>query len=57
MHALVQCKLIPYKDVLINLAQPNTPYRTKKQIIAREGGGMIQELLTRALSSLGFLMY
>ena len=31
-------KLHPYKDVLISLAEPNVPYKKKKQILVQEGG-------------------
>ena len=49
-------KLHPYKDVLISLADPNVPYKKKKQILVQEGGGFIQDLLSPVISSLGFLL-
>ena len=49
-------KLQPYKDVLISLAEPNVPYKKKKQILVQEGGGFIQDLLPPVISSLGFLL-
>ena len=38
-------KLLPYKDALISLAEPNVPYKKKKYIFVQEGGGFIQDLL------------
>ena len=49
-------KLLPYKDVLISLAEPNVPYKKKKYILVQEGGGFIQDLLPPVISSLGFLL-
>ena len=49
-------KLLPYKDVLISLAEPNVPYKKKKRILVQEGGGFIQDLLPPVISSLGFLL-
>ncbi|KAL9953003.1 hypothetical protein ACROYT_G040350 [Oculina patagonica] len=49
-------KVIPYKDALVNLVEPNVPFKTKKRILVQEGGGFIQELLTPVISSLGLLM-
>ena len=50
-------KLLPYKDALISLAEPNNvPYKKKKHILVQEGGGFIQDLLPLVISSLGFLM-
>ena len=49
-------KLLPYKDVLISLAEPNVPCKKKKQILLQEGGGFIQDLLPPVISSLGFLL-
>ena len=40
-------KLLPCKDVLISLAEPNVPYKKKKHILVQEGGGFIQDLLPR----------
>ena len=48
--------LLPYKDVLLDLASPNVPYETKKRILVQEGDGFIQDLLIPAVTSLGFLM-
>ena len=64
-HALVQIiqnvfyENIPMhkeNDALVNLAETDIPYQTKKQTLAQEGGGFIQDLLTPVISSLGFLM-
>ena len=30
-------KLLPYKDALISLAEPNVPYKKKKYILVQEG--------------------
>ena len=49
-------KLLPCKDALISLAEPNLPYKKKKHILVQEGGGFIQDLLPPVISSLGFLM-
>ena len=49
-------KLLPYKDALISLAEPNVPYKKKKYILVQEGGGLIQDLLLPVISSLGFLL-
>ena len=43
-----------HKDVLVNLAEQNVPYKTKKQILAQEGGGFIQDLLAPVVTSWAF---
>ena len=48
--------VLPYKDALVNLAEANVPYKTKKRILVQEGDGFIQDLLVPAVTSLGFLM-
>ena len=48
--------LLPYKDALLNLASPNVPYKTKKQVLVQEGSGFIEDVLAPVFSSLGFLM-
>ena len=48
--------LLPYKHSLVNLAETNVRYKTKKRILVQEGDGFIQELLVPAVTSLGFLM-
>ena len=48
--------VLPYKDALVNLAETNVPYKTKKGILVQEGNGFIQDLLVPAVTSLGFLM-
>ena len=48
--------MLPYKDALISLAEPNVPYEKKKHILVQEGGGFIQDLLPPVISSLGFLL-
>ena len=51
-----RAKLRSHKDALVNLAQRNVPYKTKKRTLVQEGSGFKQELLTPAISSLGYLM-
>ncbi|CAH3166089.1 unnamed protein product, partial [Porites lobata] len=40
--------VLPYKDALVNLAETNVPYKTKKRILVQEGDGFIQDLLVPA---------
>lgn len=49
-------KMIPFKDAILNLAEPSIPYKTKKQTLAQEGGGFIQDLLIPVVTSLGPLI-
>ena len=55
-NVLTRAKLLSHKDALVNLAQRNVPYKTKKRTLVQEGSGFIQELLTPVISSLGYLM-
>ena len=48
--------VLSYKDALVNLAETNVPYKTKKRILIQEGDDFIQDLLVPAVTSLGFLM-
>ena len=48
--------LLPYKDALLNMARPNVPCKTKKQVLVQEGSGFIEGVLAPVVSSLGFLM-
>ena len=48
--------VLSYKDALVNPAETNLPYKTKKRILVQVGDGFIQDLLVPAVSSLGFLM-
>ena len=48
--------VLPYKDALVNLAETNVPYKTKKRILVQEGDGFVQDLLVPAVTSLGFPM-
>ena len=48
--------LLPYKDALLNLAIPNVPYKTQKQVLVQEGSGFIENVLAPVVLSLGFLM-
>ena len=52
----VRAILRSHKDAVLNLAQRNVPYKTKKRILVQEGSGFIKELQTPAISSLGYLM-
>jgi len=49
-------KLIQLKNALVNLAELEVPYKTKKQTLVQESSGFIEDLLTPILSSLEFLM-
>ena len=49
-------KVLRHKDALVNLGELDVPYKTKKQTLAKEGGGFIQGLLTPVIRSLGSLM-
>ena len=48
--------VLPYKEALVNLAETNVPYKTKKRILVQDGDGFIQDLLLPVVTSLGFLM-
>ena len=48
--------LLSYKDAFLDLASPNVPYKTKKQVLVQEGSGFIEDVLAPVVSSLGFLM-
>ena len=39
-----------------SLVESSVPYKTKKQTLAQEGGGFIQDLLIPVLTSIGPLM-
>ena len=43
-------------DALVSLIESSVPYKTKKQTLAQEGGGFIQDLLIPVLTSIGPLM-
>ena len=47
---------LPYKDVLLDLASPNVPYKTEKRVLVQEGSSFIEDVLAPVVSSLGFLM-
>ena len=49
-------QLLPYKDALISLAEPNVPYKKKKHIPVQEDSGFIEDLLPPVISSLGCLL-
>ena len=48
--------VLPYKDALVNLAEKNVPFKTKKRILVKEVDGFIQDVLVPAVTSLEFLM-
>ena len=48
--------VLSYKDALVNPAETNFPYKTKKRILVQVGDGFIQDLLVPAVTSVGFLM-
>ena len=48
--------VLPYKGALVNVAETNVTYKTKKRILVQEGDGFIQDLLVPAVTTLGFLM-
>ena len=43
----VKRNLNKHKDSLVNLVESSVPYKTKKQTLAQEGGGFIQDLLNQ----------
>ena len=51
-------KLVPCKDTLIELAEANNPFKSKKklQVLVKEGGDLTQEMLSPVKSGLVFLM-
>ena len=42
--------VMPYKDALVNLAETNVPYKTKKRHLVQQGDGFIQDLLVPAVT-------
>ena len=52
----VKCSLKKHIDALVSLVESSVPYKTKKQTLAQEGGGFIQDLLIPVLTSIGPLM-
>ena len=48
--------MLSYKDALVNLAETNVSYKTKKRTLVQEVDGFIEDLLVPAVTSLGFLM-
>ena len=49
-------RLRGHVDDLRDLANPSTPFRSKKQIIAQRGGGFVSDVVTPLLSTLGMLI-
>ena len=52
----VKRNLKKHVDVLVSLVESSVSYKKKKQTLAQEGGGFIQDLLIPVLTSIGPLM-
>ena len=52
----VKRNLKKHGDALVSLVESSVPYKKKKQTLAQEGGGFIQDLLIPVLTSIGPLM-
>ena len=52
----VKRNLKKHVDALVSLVESSVPYKKKKQTLAQEGGGFIQDLLIPVLTSIGPLM-
>ena len=52
----VKRNLKKHIDALVSLVESSVPYKKKKQTLAQEGGGFIQDLLVPVLTSIGPLM-
>ena len=52
----VKRSLKKHIDALVSLVESSIPYKTKKQTLAQEGGGFIQDLLIPVLTSIGPLL-
>ena len=52
----VKCNLKMHINDLVSLVKSSVPYKTKKQTLAQEGGGFIQDLLIPVLTGIGPLM-
>ena len=52
----VKRNLKKHSNALVRLVESSVPYKTKKQTLAQEGGGFIQDLLLPVLTSIGPLM-
>ena len=52
----VKRNLKKYVDALVSLVESSVPCKKKKQTLAQEGGGFIQDLLIPVLTSIGPLM-
>ena len=52
----VKRNLKKHIDALVSLVDSSVPYKKKKQTLAQEGGGFIQDLLIPVLTSIGPLM-
>ena len=47
--------LMPFKQSILDLENPETPFKTKKKILIQEGGSFIPDLLVPFLSGLMML--
>ena len=45
-------KLLSYKETLSFLASPAVPYKTRKRMLAQDGGGFVQDLLVPVITTL-----
>ena len=52
----VKRNLKKHADALVSLVESSVPFKTKKQTLAQEGGGFIQDLLIPVLTSIGPLL-
>ena len=52
----VKRNLKKHIDALVSLVDSSVPYKKKKQTLAQEGGGFIQDSLIPVLTSIGPLM-
>ena len=52
----VKRNLKKHADALVSLVESSVPFKTKKQTLAQEGGGFIQDLLIPVLTSIAPLM-
>ena len=52
----VKSNLKKHMDALLSLAESSVPYKTKKQTLAQEGGGFIQDLLIPVVTCIRPLM-
>ena len=49
-------EVFSYEDALVNIAETNVPYKTKKRILVQQADGFIQDLVVPAVIRLAFFM-